>query len=76
MSPEQRIPVAVLGATGLVGERILVRLARHPWFRVVQAVASARASSLCAPSYPTPFPQAAVSATATAAPVSAVWCRR
>ena len=38
----QPIPVAVLGATGLVGERILLRLATHPWFRVTEVAASER----------------------------------
>lgn len=38
------IPVAVLGATGLVGERILLRLARHPWFRVAEVAASERSA--------------------------------
>ncbi|MEJ2541324.1 MAG: aspartate-semialdehyde dehydrogenase, partial [Gemmatimonadota bacterium] len=35
-------PVAVLGATGLVGRRILERLARHPWFRIQEVAASER----------------------------------
>lgn len=38
------IPVAVLGATGLVGQRILLRLARHPWFRVTEIAASERSA--------------------------------
>lgn len=38
------IPVAVLGATGLVGERILLRLARHPWFHVAEVAASERSA--------------------------------
>jgi aspartate-semialdehyde dehydrogenase len=42
MSTPPRIPVAVLGATGLVGQRILLRLARHPWFRVAEVAASER----------------------------------
>jgi aspartate-semialdehyde dehydrogenase len=37
-----RIPVAVLGATGTVGERLLALLAGHPWFRVVEVAASDR----------------------------------
>jgi aspartate-semialdehyde dehydrogenase len=40
----QPIPVAVLGATGLVGERILLRLEAHPWFRVTQVAASERSA--------------------------------
>lgn len=39
-----RIPVAVLGATGMVGERLLGLLAGHPWFRVVEAAASERSA--------------------------------
>lgn len=36
-----RIPVAVLGATGAVGQKFIARLAAHPWFEVVQVAASA-----------------------------------
>jgi len=36
-----RIPVAVLGATGTVGQKFLARLAGHPWFEVVQVAGSA-----------------------------------
>jgi aspartate-semialdehyde dehydrogenase len=44
-SPIQRkIPVAVLGATGSVGQRIVELLARHPWFEIVQLVASDRSA--------------------------------
>ena len=39
-----RIPVAVLGATGVVGQRFLARLARHPQFEVVALAASERSS--------------------------------
>lgn len=44
IAPSTPIPVAVLGATGLVGERILLRLARHPWFRIAEVAASARSA--------------------------------
>jgi len=37
-----RIPVGILGVTGLVGRRILARLSDHPWFEVVEAGASER----------------------------------
>jgi aspartate-semialdehyde dehydrogenase len=37
----QRIPVAVLGATGAVGQKFIALLADHPWFEVVQVAASA-----------------------------------
>lgn len=39
---EDRIPVAVLGATGVVGQRFVRRLATHPWFRVAALAASER----------------------------------
>jgi len=42
MSP--RIPVAVLGATGTVGQKFIRLLADHPWFDVV-AVAASSASA-------------------------------
>src|SRR5690606_4311998 len=37
-----RIDVGVLGATGVVGQQIVARLARHPWFRVAWLGASER----------------------------------
>jgi aspartate-semialdehyde dehydrogenase len=40
--PAERIPVAVLGATGSVGQRFVERLADHPWFRPAELVASER----------------------------------
>ena len=39
---ERRIPVAILGATGVVGQRFARRLARHPWFEVGALAASER----------------------------------
>lgn len=39
-----RIPVAVLGATGSVGQRFIQLLANHPWFRVHEVVASDRSA--------------------------------
>ncbi len=36
-----RLPVAILGATGTVGQKFLALLADHPWFEVVQVTASA-----------------------------------
>lgn len=35
-----RIPVAVLGATGMVGQRFIELLLRHPWFELVALAAS------------------------------------
>jgi len=37
-----RIPVAVLGATGNVGQRFVQLLADHPWFEVAEVIASNR----------------------------------
>lgn len=36
-----RIPVAILGATGTVGQKFIRLLADHPWFDIVQLAASA-----------------------------------
>ncbi|HEU5433913.1 MAG TPA: aspartate-semialdehyde dehydrogenase [Thermomicrobiales bacterium] len=41
---DERIPAAVLGATGSVGQRFVQLLARHPWFRVSELVASDRST--------------------------------
>jgi aspartate-semialdehyde dehydrogenase len=38
----ERIRVAVLGATGSVGQRFVQLLAEHPWFQVAELVASER----------------------------------
>lgn len=37
-----KIPVAVLGATGMVGQRFVALLANHPWFELVALTASER----------------------------------
>lgn len=39
-----RVPVAVLGATGVVGQQIVVLLERHPWLRVGELVGSPRSA--------------------------------
>ena len=39
-----KIPVAILGATGSVGQRFIQLLANHPWFRVHEVVASDRSA--------------------------------
>ncbi len=39
-----QIPVAVLGATGSVGQRFISLLDNHPWFKVVALAASDRSS--------------------------------
>jgi aspartate-semialdehyde dehydrogenase len=41
---DDRIPVAVLGATGSVGQRFVQLLAGHPWFRLAEVVASDRSA--------------------------------
>lgn len=41
---DRRLPVAVLGATGTVGQRLLSLLADHPWFRVEALMASERSA--------------------------------
>ena len=40
----ERIPVAILGATGSVGQRFVQLLEAHPWFRVHEVVASERSA--------------------------------
>lgn len=40
MSPGERLPVAVLGATGAVGQRLVSLLEGHPWFELREVVAS------------------------------------
>jgi aspartate-semialdehyde dehydrogenase len=43
-SPKTRIPVAVLGATGAVGQSFIRFMADHPWFDVAQLAASERSA--------------------------------
>jgi aspartate-semialdehyde dehydrogenase len=43
MQPQPRIPVAILGATGAVGQRFVQLLEGHPWFEVVALTGSERA---------------------------------
>lgn len=40
----QRLPVAVLGATGMVGQTFIRLLADHPWFKVTTVAASERSA--------------------------------
>lgn len=42
MEETRRIPVAVLGATGMVGQRFIEMLAGHPWFHLVAVTGSER----------------------------------
>jgi len=39
-----RVPVAVLGATGVVGQRLVASLETHPWFELVAVAASERSA--------------------------------
>ncbi len=41
----KKIPVAVLGATGAVGQRFVQLLENHPWFEVVAVTGSDRSTS-------------------------------
>ena len=64
MSLRERIPVAVLGATGSVGQRMLALLDGHPWFRLGSVTASERSAGRVyeeAASWvlPTPIPEEA-----------------
>ena len=43
-SQDNRIPVAILGATGSVGQRFIQLLADHPWFRIAELTASERSA--------------------------------
>ena len=44
MKPRQRIDVGVVGATGLVGQRLVSRLEGHPWFALRVLAASERST--------------------------------
>ncbi|MDH3745204.1 MAG: aspartate-semialdehyde dehydrogenase [Acidobacteriota bacterium] len=44
MGVRPRIPVAVLGATGTVGQRFITLLAEHPWFEIRALTASDRST--------------------------------
>ncbi len=39
-----KVPVAVVGATGMVGQQLIALLARHPWFFLEEVVASDRSA--------------------------------
>jgi aspartate-semialdehyde dehydrogenase len=43
---ESTYRVAILGATGLVGQRLIQHLAEHPWFRIERVCASDRSAGL------------------------------
>ena len=41
---KEKLNVAIVGATGIVGQQFLVSLDSHPWFRTTKLAASARSS--------------------------------
>ena len=41
---EKKLRVGILGATGMVGQRFIALLEKHPWFQVVTVAASARSA--------------------------------
>ena len=40
----EKIPVGILGATGIVGQRLIALFAEHPWFEVTEVAASDRSA--------------------------------
>ncbi|MEM1283264.1 MAG: aspartate-semialdehyde dehydrogenase, partial [Chlamydiota bacterium] len=42
MDVKEKIPVAILGATGMVGQKFIERLINHPWFEITLLAASER----------------------------------
>lgn len=63
-----KIPVAVVGATGTVGQRFVERLVDHPWFELAAVAASERSSGkpygqACAWRPATPLPDRAAAMT-------------
>ena len=44
MKPERRLQVAILGATGAVGQRFVALLENHPWFEIASVAASERSA--------------------------------
>ncbi|MGI8498257.1 MAG: aspartate-semialdehyde dehydrogenase [Gemmatimonadaceae bacterium] len=43
-APRERVPVAVLGATGAVGQTFIRLLNQHPWLRLAEVAASERSA--------------------------------
>ncbi len=44
---QKKIPVGILGATGMVGQRFIQLLENHPWFEIAWLAASERSAGLC-----------------------------
>lgn len=67
----ERIDVGVLGATGMVGQQFVTRLARHPWFNLTWLAASERSEgktykSVAPWRLSTPIPEASAGRTVDA----------
>ncbi|MBI4273060.1 aspartate-semialdehyde dehydrogenase [Candidatus Uhrbacteria bacterium] len=45
-APDKKIPVGILGATGMVGQQYVTLLANHPWFEITAVAASFRSSGI------------------------------
>ena len=44
MSPQKKINVGILGATGSVGQKFIALLSEHPWFEIKEVAASERSA--------------------------------
>lgn len=40
----EKLPVGIIGATGMVGQRLATRLAKHPWLEITTVAASERSA--------------------------------
>ena len=84
MSTETKVPVAVLGATGAVGQRFVQLLTDHPWFEIVALAASERsagrpyadACNWVIPGDPPPFASEMMVSPRSRAPFRSSWLRR
>ena len=64
MKPDRRLRVAILGATGAVGQRFVALLSNHPWFEITRVAASERSAGktyrdACRWLVPSPMPNGA-----------------
>ncbi len=64
MKPDRRLRVAILGATGAVGQRFVALLSNHPWFEITRLAASERSAGktyrdACRWLLPSPVPNGA-----------------
>ncbi len=44
MASQSKLPIGILGATGMVGQRFIQLLQDHPWFEITWLAASDRSS--------------------------------